>query len=483
MKDMKVLRLILFVIVLYLALISIDPLLAINNEPIVESSINHQNDYVSDITKYIKSNDYSYSQRNINFFDEGHFFVRRIDFNSSNGYHDTSYLIPGNSGTIKYFRDKKLVTADLKEGNLPLNTILFIETDKHNAILSQAYSYKDLGSATKDALVDEYPVRVTKQDKYYKVTYSFNNRKDHHGIIWGAFSDNKLVDFTNDVQLSIWSNYDLDRMARLGEDGYYYRSPDSYKPSTKTSYLRNPSMYIVSSWIKTGDSVAADILGKSYLLIGLDNINEDGFIPTLPESNWLKKDYNIGAGFFDTRFNADMGYTYLEAYKIYGLPEFKEGYKRIASYYTMHVLKNHRILNDSLGNPGWLVEDYASNDDNRDILPVHTSLNHQIFAADWFLKMFELEGNKLYEDIALKMLKGVKITTPSWIMDDNNLEYAYMSNGTYGLIDYPYLTYNDLFNFQKTYFRLYQHRDPDIDTLMRAKKIWMDNNGITNYHK
>lgn len=481
MRDMKTLRLILLVIVLYLALISIDPLLAINDDPVIESYVNNRNDEVSDMTKTIHSRDFSYSQRNINFFEDGHFFVRRTDFNTNNGYHTTSFLIPGNSGVVKYFRNKKLVTQELRDGSLPKDSMLIIETDQHNMILSQGYSYKDLGHGTKDSSPDASSVELSRQDGYFRVTYNFNNRRGYHGIFYGIGSDKKLVDLTNETQLAVWSNYDVDDQARLAEDGYYYKSPDSYKPYTETSYWRNPSMYIVQSWIKTGGSLVAELFGKAYLLIGIDNINEEGYLPTLPESSWLKTDYNIGAGFFDTRFNADMGETYFEAYKKYGYPEFKEAYTRLADYYTDHILNNHYQLNDALGNPGWLVEDYAY--EGGDIKPVHVSLNHHIYAAQWYLKMYELEGDKMKEDIALKMLKGIKITRDSWIRSDNNLEYAYLSNGSYGLVDYPYLTYNDLFNFQKVFSRLYGYRDPDIDVLMHSKKIWMDKNGVREYLK
>ena len=111
----------------------------------------------------------------------------------------------------------------------------------------------------------------------------------------------------------------------------------------------------------------------------------------------------------------------------------------------------------------------------------HVSLNHQVFAINWFLRMYELDLNKNYEEAALKMLKGVKVTTDDWIMDDNNLHYAYLSDGTFGLNDYPTLTYNDLFDLQNTLFRLYGYRDLDLDILMNAKKIWMIENGIVDY--
>ena len=60
------------------------------------------------------------------------------------------------------------------------------------------------------------------------------------------------------------------------------QSPSSYTPSTPTSYWRNPSMYIVQSWVNTGGNLA-NILAKSYLFIGIDNINEEGFSQHYPK--------------------------------------------------------------------------------------------------------------------------------------------------------------------------------------------------------
>ena len=53
------------------------------------------------------------------------------------------------------------------------------------------------------------------------------------------------------------------------------------------------------------------------------------------------------------------------------------------------------------------------------------------------------------------MLQGVKNTRDGWIKNDNNLEYAYFPDGSYGLVEYPFLTYNDLFDFQNSYSRIW----------------------------
>ena len=54
-------------------------------------------------------------------------------------------------------------------------------------------------------------------------------------------------------------------------------------------------------------------------------------------------------------------------------------------------MANHYSIYDNVGNEGWLVEDYGYDED---IKPVHVSLNHQIFAADWYLQIFEFTNDK-----------------------------------------------------------------------------------------
>lgn len=474
MKNVKIKVILAFII---LFLLSFSPATIAKGE----TYLNNKFENITDITITQELENLPYKQRNISYEGEGHFFVRRVDFDSHIGIYTTSYFMPGDKGKVNYFdKDKNLVTEELKDGKLPLDTLLIIETDKHSMIISQAYSYKDIGNGTKEAYAESYPVEIKKQEGYWKITYNYKKTNGYHGIMWGVGSDKTLVDFSNENQRKIWADYDVTGSSRLAEDGYYYESPSSYKPYTENSFWRNPSMYIVQSWIKTGGSLAADILGRSYLLIGSDNINEEGYLPTLPESSWLKTDYNIGAGFFDTRFNADIGETYLEAYKKFAYAKFRDSYLELAKYYSNHINANHYKIYNEKGEEGWLVQDYAY---KHVYNPTHVSLNHQIHAANWFLKIYEIENIKLFEDIGLKMISGVKTTRNNWIKEDKNLHYSYGPSGEMGGNDYPYLTYNDLLLLQRTLSRIYGKSDEDIEILMESKRQWMDKNGVVDYNK
>ena len=434
----------------------------------------------SGITEYnIQVNDhFSYSQREFRLPDKGWFFIRKIS-SSADDLYLTSFEIPGDSGTLRYFDpDGSLVETDLTGGVLPAGKMLFLSTEKYNYILGQPYSYKDLGSGTVQS-IGAHSISISKGEGKWLVTQRFNLLPGSFGIMWGIGSSEPLVDFSNKYQRIIWGGYDLNENARLLYDGYHYKSPTTYIPYAEGSYWRIPSDYLTNSLIKTGGSPASDVLGNALLRIAHGNINEEGYIPSLPKSLWLYNDYGINEGFFDTRFNADTLETNVIAHRKFGDQVFRDAYLKLAEYYLMHGTTRKIVNYDSFGNEGWLVEDYYGTGGS----PTHISLNHQLQAIHTFYMLYEDEKDERYLDFAEKMLQGVKNTTYAWINHDGNLKYAYLQNGEMGLRDYDYLTYNDLLNVQDDLIRVKGQRDPDLDLLIQGKKFWMDANGITGYRK
>lgn len=438
-------------------------------ENVLSQQISHEND------------EFSLVQRNFIYKNQGQFYVREINFKVSNQVYQTAFFIPGATGTIKYANENnEIIEKPLKDGLLPVGEIIHIQTDKYSMILGQSYTYRNLGQGTIESTGSQ-PISVKRQNDKWLITYTYKMNKDNFAILWGVGSFEELVDFGNESQRKIWAGYDLDKEARLSLEGYYYKSPSSYVPSSENSYWKIPSSYITNSLVKTGGSLAAEIMGNALLIIAGESVNDQGYIPTLPESSWLSTDYKIGPGFFDTRFNADTIETYLVAYKKYENPLFRGAYLKMADYYLKHVENNHFSLHDMKGKEGWLVQDYSYNEDSS--IKTHVSLNHQLQAIHVFLMLYEQEDDQKYLEFANKMLMGIKNTRDNWIMEDNNLEYAFLVNGEMGLIDYDYLTYNDLYNVQADLERINGSRNADIDILMTAKKSWMDAKGITDYKK
>lgn len=424
------------------------------------------------------SDSFSYSQREYRLPDKGWFFLRKIN-SSVDGVYMTSFEVPGENGVLRYFDSgKNYIETPLTDGVLPSGSMLFISTDRYNYILGQPYSYKDLGAGTVQSLITN-TVSISKRDGKWLVTQRFKLIPGGFGIMWGVGSPTPLVDFNSNYPRTIWNNYDLDKSARLLYDGYYYESPSSYFPYAPGSFWRIPSDYLTNSMIKTGGSPASDILGNSLLRIAHRNINEDGYLPSIPRSLWLYSDYGIDGGFFDTRFNADTIETNIVAYRKFGDPVFRDASIKLAEYYMMHGTTRKIVNYDSFENEGWLVEDYYGADGH----PTHISLNHQLQAIHAFYMLYEDVNDERYLEFADKMLQGIKNTTSMWIKQDGNLEYAYLQNGEMGFKDYDYLTYNDLLNVQDDLFRIKGKKDPDLDLLIQSKKLWMDTNGIFGYRE
>lgn len=238
-------------------------------------------------------------------------------------------------------------------------------------------------------------------------------------------------------------------------------------------------MYLASSFVRTGGSLGSDLMGQSLLFTGLGNINEKGFFPSLPTSKWLQDTYDMDGGFFDTRFNADMIETYMKAYEKFSHEEYRTAYKTLITFYTEHIKSNHFTF-VSGADIGWLVGDYSHPDKK---VKTHSSLNHQLQGIHIYLKYYEMEHDTNYYNYAMKMLKGIKLTTDLWIMDSGNLEYAFKADGRMGYVDYPYLTYNDLYHVQEDLTRINGHKDPDLGKLMKSKLAWMEACGISGYLK
>ncbi|MDY0234960.1 MAG: hypothetical protein RBR71_02965 [Gudongella sp.] len=423
-------------------------------------------------------NDFShYTQHNFNYNGIGKFFIRKIESSKPFKYW-TGYYLPGESGTLSYFdNNKQLVTIPLKDGPLPSGKILFLSTDSYNLILGQGYTYKDLGSGTVDSQ-SSLPISIKKVGSSYLINYSYNLTENIFGILWGLGSKDILVDLNKPNLNLIWRNYDFDKNARILFDGYHFKSPSSYLPHTANSYWRIPSSYLTNSLIRTGGSLASNILGNALLQIESKNIQPEGFLPTLPRSTWLYNDYGIGSGFFDTRFNADTIETNIIAWRKFRVPQYRENYLKLSDYYIKHFENNHYGFFDSMGNEGYLVDDYFYPRAKYS----HVSLNHQLQAIHIFYMLYETEKDIKYLNIADKMLIGIKVTRDRWIMANGNLIYAYMPDGTMGLTDYPFLTYNDLVAVQTDLQRIKGIKDPDIEVLINTKKLWMDRNNITGYN-
>lgn len=241
---------------------------------------------------------------------------------------------------------------------------------------------------------------------------------------------------------------------------------------------RQPSDYSGASFTKYGSFPAPFELGYVFTYTCMGNQNTDGYWPTGPKSGWLATDFNIAAGFYDTRFNTDFGCNLIDAYKRYNNTQFLMAACKYAEFFLEHAEKNSYVTT----NGGLLVEDYGYKFEHT---KTHVSLNHQLAEMNYLYRLYNITKEERYKEMADRMLKGVEDTKDQWVLANNNLNYAlyYLAN-TNTMVDYPYLTYNDLKEAQELYMQSHNNaKNETLQYLMDCKMEWMLANGVTGYNK
>jgi len=408
------------------------------------------------------------------------YWMKRVEFaaDQSSAYRITIPL-SGSNGTFRYIDRSKAKHA---WATIPLRQTLpqpsgFIQTNQTSLLLNASNYFSKNRYGTIEKQPNPLPIKVISTEHGYVIQVDFPQKKHRIAEVWGVESAQPLVDWNSNPNLqAIWLLLDLQEYSKWSWDGYYVKTPGSYTPHSPSIYWRLPANYAAQSFVITGGSRAADDLGWVMLDTILPNQNRDGYWESMPRSEWLWKDYGIGPGFFDTRFNTDMALLLLKGYQKYGNPAFLQAAVTYSNYLLKHIEKHHvAVAGESVG---WLVADYAWKLPHK---KTHVSLNHQLHEMNFLYQMYGETNHAYYKEFAEKLLYGVKNSKRKWIKPNHDLHYAFRNNGSMGLPDYPYLTYNDLVESQYILTRMYGEPDPDLAELMASKKRWMDQTGVKGY--
>ena len=426
----------------------------------------------------VENNDYVMKQRNVTFENGDFFYMHRYNFkkNDPNPL-VTGLSIPGSKIEIRYVdqNDNWYMSTNIE--NTAYET-LFIDTDKASLIIGVPAVY--MNDTTANTLVrvpeQEKKVVITKEDSGYRLTYEFPRNMQVMGEIWVLRSNYKLADWTNAKHFEALK-HDLSKERRLCWDGYYFPIPYNYKPNAPYMIYRHPSNYAGASFVKSATFLATKDLGYVMTKICMANQNAQGYWQTGPQSEWLMSDFSIDGGFYDTRFNTDFAENLLYAYQAYNDEEFLDALVRYGEFFKSHAA-DHSYPTQ---NGGILVEDYGH---NKAHTQTHVSLNHQLAELNLLYRMYDLTKHQPYLELADKMLLAVEDTRDQWVLPSNNLNYAVHYTGTYNtMVDYPFLTYNDLYTTRHL-LRTYFNRNSDtIQYLMDCKLDWMKKNNVTGYYE
>lgn len=294
-------------------------------------------------------------------------------------------------------------------------------------------------------------------------------------------SDRQLVDWNNPESAPKWAIYSFTGDNRWCMTGYYYLAPNSYYPWGQNYYNNLPAAYIAGRMMRDSNQPASMMIGLAMIDVMRGLRTEEGTLLSLAGSNWLRDDYNIGPGYFDTRFNVDFCTAQMNAVSRYAISQWNTELIRFGDYLRSYATLHHFAANATGKQEGWLVQDYAHKDGGK---PTHCSLNHQAASAVFFYRLAAVTKETRFTEMAEQLTRGIENTAPLWIKENGDLYYAYMPNGTYDRADYPFLTYNDLLELQQEVSAARGGLpSAAIQSLLDSKRAWMDANGITEYNK
>lgn len=381
------------------------------------------------------------------------------------------------SGMIRWFEDGAWQELDIEEGSYT-PSCAFFDTDRGYYIvyLPKSYTDEDHGIVFYNDENDGSVKVVKDVTGDLRIDIIANNIGGDHSDYFYAYSSEKIIDWSNQTARSFWSPYHNDGYGKMLYDNYYWIIESEEKPAeTQKEYSNRPSCYFGLSCVEGAPYYPA-MKGLAVFIIDtmMQSRTAEGYAPCYAVSEWLQTDYNIGTDYYDTRFNSDLAEIYIAAYDRFGGEEFIDALNKYMDYYVSFA-----------GKEGWywdkgiFVPDYYSEGS----IKTHTALNHQLAEMSVLYKCGELLNRPELTELANKMLVAIEESAKYWIKSDHDLYYAVFSDRTFGLQDYDYLTYDDMFNMQKQLEGMGRKRSSGLKRLMDNKKIWMDRQEITLYKK
>ena len=405
----------------------------------------------------------------------------RVIFGRLSAGKDASYhavrtdRLDAETGTVWYYDTDKKDWASAPLGELELGTTCaYIDGDGQDYFIYTPIGYELLENCSLRDNGSRGYLRIFRSGNHWSVRMfgaSLHAGEVCDYTVVTSAAEEDLIDFSKPNYRDNWKNYCHDGDGRTCYDGYYFPAPELYIPHGRDVRYRCVDAYFASSmsWQTEIVRCAFDLSPALLDTMALQQ-NEAGYFPSMSESTWLRDDYGVTPGYYDTRFNSDLLLLFhAQMGKTGG---FEDVVDRYLAFYQ-DFAREHHYETDS---GGWLVWDY-----NNSTSPVHCSLNHQLTEIRVLYHFDQLLDRPELTALADRMLLGIEDTCQDWIKEDGDLHYCRRSDGSYGRPDYPYLTYDDLLTLQKELIAMGRERCEALDTLMAAKRSWMEENGVTGY--
>ena len=293
-----------------------------------------------------------------------------------------------------------------------------------------------------------------------------------------VYSNSDIMNWeTNEVDEE-WLKFTMDGENRWTYTGYYRISPETYYPTGPNVYYRCQACYLGDSFVNANPRyrVMDDMLCCIIDTMARQQ-NEYGYFPSTSRSEWLSDDYGIKENYYDSRFNSNLMEIFIKSYQEYMNNTAFNAMEKYADFY--YNFATEYAWDDGRG--GLFVPDYW--DAKGKINLVHTSFNHQLAEMSVLYKMSTILNRPELANLADKMLLGIENAGLKWVREDNDLHYCIYPDYTFGLPDYPELTYNDMFLMQQILEDGRGYRSAMLDTLMSYKLEWMLAHHVDSYLK
>lgn len=286
----------------------------------------------------------------------------------------------------------------------------------------------------------------------------------------GAACTSPLVDWGTAHRAQKIVNLDTTNEYLFLADGHYYEKPPDYLPCANEEgrfVYKTAASFVHKSAIEPNSGAYLRLLGLYLLYTRLESFNERGFIETPCESQWLHTDYQINAGFYDTRFNIDAIRALIFAERAGSEPRIRETVERALDFYVDFRSKHRFLANGSFFAPDYLDKD-------GDTAADHASLNHSLAEGMALIEAGRQYQRADYFTEGLALFDELEKSWPIWLRPDNDLWYAVNRAGEMIRDDYVSVTYNDLVAAVTLLDETgHLERYPGLYALLYAKETWL----------
>lgn len=389
---------------------------------------------------------------------------------------DIDFPIEIKDANAEYIDEKaKIINTEKKAFTLKNPNILVLNNGEKYYVITAINAYKDV----QDNIIDK--VNIDSEILYDKsklqIKLKLKDIKDEqknikYSICYASMNDKAFQ--TPEAFKLVDSKFRIPKHC-ITPDGYFYQMNPRSVPYKESYFFMQGAIYIANTLLDVIDSKFAQVMTAKLVDDTAKKLNEDGYYPIPYRSEWLKADYNIGKGYFDTRWNLDYAYICLRMYSMFKDEKYINIADKVLTYYKKYAEQN--AIKVPYIDDAFLVMDYGA---EYYIGMTHSSLNHHLMGLKALMYEDILKKENNNSAFIKKMIKGVEATCDMWIKKDGNLEYARFVDGTYGLKDYPDLTLNDLKDCQALHENLYKCKNAVFEKLINSKQKWYDNVYLKN---